>query len=202
MKMQWRKPNQFEFLCHVGPVEVIKNLFCGSVDEAFDMASAQIRVDTLVPLHSLDASIWSLGFRGEILYYPIEDYGTLPEDILNELVSKIIDRLGHGKKIGLCCLGGHGRTGYVASVVLGKLGYEDPIGYLRSNYCRCAVESVAQIQHIAKVLEKPELVQVYGAKNEDVYDLYEDFNEYDFEPLNDFMDRYLYEKEPPNGHQK
>jgi len=110
--------------CHIGPVEVIENLFCGSEDEALAMASASIRVDTLIPLYVLDADIWDLGFRGEILYYPIKDYETLPNDVLDDLVSKILERLSSGKKVGLFCMGGHGRTGYVASVVLGKLGYE------------------------------------------------------------------------------
>jgi len=109
--------------CHIGPVEVIENLFCGSEYEALTMA-VPIQVDTLIPLNSLDAAIWDLGFRGEILYYPIKDYGSLPNDVLDDLISKILDRLSSGKKVGLFCMGGHGRTGYVASVVLGKLGYE------------------------------------------------------------------------------
>lgn len=149
-----------ELSCHTGPVEIIKNLFCGNMEEALGMVSS-IRVDTLIPLYSIDPAIWDLGFRGEILYFPIEDYGVLPSDVLEDLVSKILDRLGHGKKVGLFCLGGHGRTGYIASVVLGKLGYDDPIGFLRSHYCSRAVESDTQLQQIAKVLEKPELVRAY-----------------------------------------
>ena len=63
--------------------------------------------------------------------------------------------------MGLFCLGGHGRTGYVASAVLGKLGYEDPIGFLRKKYCGRAVESNAQISHIAQFLDRPELFDEY-----------------------------------------
>jgi hypothetical protein len=66
--------------------------------------------------------------------------------------------LSSDKRVGLFCQGGHGRTGYVASVVLGKLGYEDPIQFLRSRYCRRAVETDAQIRHIAAVLGKPGLI--------------------------------------------
>lgn len=152
--------------CHIGPVEVIKNLFCGSMTESLTMAADPVRVDVLIPLDSLDAEIWNLGFRGEVLYCPITDFGILPSDILNDLVSKILGRLNSNKKIGLFCLGGHGRTGYVASVVLGKLGYEDPIQFLRSKYCRGAVESNIQIQHIAEVLEKPELTKRYCFQDE------------------------------------
>ena len=147
--------------CHDGPIEVVPNLYCGSMKEALVMVSEEIGVDTLVPLDSLDACIWKLGFRGEILYYPIEDYGVLPNDVLDDLVSKIIRRLKSGKKVGLFCLGGHGRTGYIASIVLGELGYRDPIGYLRSRYCRRAVESSEQIYHIAEALRDPELVDKY-----------------------------------------
>ena len=151
--------------CHSGPVEVIENLFCGSGEESLNMVSAPVKVDTLIPLHDLGAEIWHLGFRGEILYCPIRDYGTLPDDVLEALTSKILDRLSRGKKVGLFCVGGHGRTGYVASVVLGKLGHEDPIQFLRSKYCRNAVESDSQILHIAEILEKPELVEKYAGMN-------------------------------------
>jgi len=163
--------------CHIGPVEVIENLFCGSEAEALAMESASIRVDTLIPLYVLDADIWDLGFRGEILYYPIKDYETLPNDVLDDLVSKILDRLSSGKKVGLFCMGGHGRTGYVASVVLGKLGYDDPIEFLRSNYCKEAVESSSQIWHIAEALGKQELVEKYDAQSR-------------FEGLDDFLADY------------
>jgi len=151
--------------CHTGPIEVIENLFCGSQYEALVMASARVRVDTLIPLHILDADIWKTGFRGEILYYPIEDYKVLPDDVLDDLVSKILDRLNRNKKVGLFCQGGHGRTGYVASVVLGKMGYDDPIQFLRSKYCRNAVETSAQVRHIAGVLEKPKLAQKYAVQD-------------------------------------
>jgi len=152
--------------CHFGPVEVIKNLFCGSEDEALAMASAPIRVDTLIPLYSLDAAIWDTGFRGEVLYYPIKDYETLPNDVLDSLVLKILDRLDGNKKVGVFCMGGHGRTGYVAAAVLGKRGYKDPIGFLRANYCRQAVESDEQIRHISDFLGKPELAESYEENHE------------------------------------
>ena len=147
--------------CHNGPVQVIENLFCGSEGECMAVLKAQACVDTLVPLYMLEADIWEWGFRGEILYYPIKDYGILPDDVLDEVVAKIIDRLSQNKRVLLFCMGGHGRTGYVASVVLGKLGYEDPIGYLRSTYCRQAVESNEQVRQIAGILGKPDMAEHY-----------------------------------------
>lgn len=151
--------------CHNGPVEVIPNLFCGSLEESIQMVSPPFLVDVLVPLDSLDAKIWRSGFRGEILYYPIDDYGVLSDEVLRALISKILHRLESGKKIGIFCFGGHGRTGYVASIVLGKLGYEDPIGFLREHYCKKAIESNEQIQHIAEILDKPELLSKYAPED-------------------------------------
>ena len=164
MKKIWESFSHHKQPCHVGPVEVIQNLFCGSMDESIEMVTSA-RVNTLVPLESLSAKIWDLGFRGEILYYPIHDFEVLPTDVLEELVAKILLCLDKGKKVGIFCQGGHGRTGYVASVILGKLGVEDPIRFLRKHYCKKAVESNIQIEHIAKVLDKPELAERYASPN-------------------------------------
>ncbi len=157
---RWSRPP-----CHGGPVEVIPNLFCGSLEESTQMVSPPFLVDVLVPLDSLDAKIWMTGFHGEILYYPIEDYGVLPDEVLTMLIAKILHRLKSGKKVGIFCFGGHGRTGYIASIVLGKLGYEDPTGFLREHYCKKAIESNEQIQHIAEFLDKPELLDKYAVED-------------------------------------
>ena len=50
----------------------------------------QMGADVLVPLDSLSGGIWDTGFRGEILYCPITDYGVLPDDALERLVEDII----------------------------------------------------------------------------------------------------------------
>ena len=161
--------------CHTGPVEVTKNLFCGSRAEAVLMAAEDIRVGTLACLYELDAKIWDVGFRGEILYYPTKDFGVLPDDVLDDLVAKIIDRLDHGVKVGISCMGGHGRTGYVAAAVLGKRGFDDPIEYLREHYCTESVESVNQVRHIASFLGKPELTEKHAGKNE-FYSYWDDYS--------------------------
>lgn len=160
--------------CHRGPINVFKSLYCGSEKEFLDAAKEGQMMDTLVPLCAIDGEIWDLGFRGELLYYPVKDFGTLPDDLLSELVSKVIDRLSQGKNVGMFCMGGHGRTGYAASVVLGKLGHEDPIDYLREVYCKKAVESNAQVYHIADVLNKPELIGRYECEKNQL-DYYENF---------------------------
>lgn len=144
-------------ICHKC-TEIYKNFFIGSYEQAFEMAK---KVDILIPLDSLDGDIWFTGFRGEIWYYPIFDFYILPDDVLLSLVNKSIDALKSGRKIGLFCLGGHGRTGYVAAVILGKLGIEDPILELRQKYCKKAVETNEQVKHISKILDNLSLYEKY-----------------------------------------
>ena len=104
------------------------------------------RVDVLVPLDHLDGRIWRTPFRGEVLYYPTEEQGVLPDDILHELVDKICDRLDEEKQVGVFCTSGYGRTGYVAGCVLAKRGIKGPVGYLRREYSPEAIETERQIE--------------------------------------------------------
>ena len=146
--------------CHE-VTEICRNLFIGGLSSVTEMITEK-QVDVLVPLDSLDGNIWDLGFRGEILYYPIKDYGTLPYDVYCDLIDIIYEKLYlNNKKVGLFCLGGHGRTGYVACGVLGKLGYTDPIAQIRKVYCNSAVESNSQIKQIAKYCHAPSLETEY-----------------------------------------
>lgn len=171
-KIYWLSDRN-ETPCHTGPLQIVKNLFCGSEREFLRAAKEQAFVDTMVPLCGLDGEIWKLGFRGEILYYPIEDFGVLPDAVLDGLVTKVLERLRAGRKVGLFCMGGHGRTGYIASIILGKLGHRDPIEYLRGHYCSKAVESSNQVHHIAKYLKKPELTHRHDASVFSRLDLWE-----------------------------
>ena len=146
--------------CH-DVTEICRNLFIGGLSSVTEMITEK-QVDVLVPLDSLDGYIWDLGFRGEILYYPIRDFGTLPYDVYCDLIDIIYQKLYlENKKVGLFCLGGHGRTGYVACGVLGKLGYADPIAQIRKVYCNSAVESNSQIKQIAKYCNAPSLETKY-----------------------------------------
>lgn len=144
--------------CHNGPVEVYPNLYLGSLAESSQMAEF---CDILVPLAECYGTIWDKGFRGEIWYYPIRDYSILPDDVATQAVTKIVSALENKKKVGIFCLGGHGRTGYLACLVLGALDYADPIRYVRENYCKLAVESNEQIKQIAKKCEAPWLFDEY-----------------------------------------
>ena len=122
--------------------EIIPGLLIGCTDDAGQMVFRG--ADVLVPLASLSGSIWRTTFRGEVLYCPIEDMGVLPDDVLNELVDRICEKLENGKKVGIFCSGGHGRTGYIAACVLARHGIRDPIGFLRRNYSEKAIETEQQ----------------------------------------------------------
>ena len=123
-------------------IEIIPGLLLGGLRDV----EAMVRqgADVLVPLAYLDADIWETGFRGEILYCPIEDMGVLPEDVLQRLVDRICVFLDEGRKVGLFCSAGQGRTGYIAACVLAQRGIKDPVTYVRRHYSNKAIESRAQ----------------------------------------------------------
>ena len=82
----------------------------------------------------------------------------MPDDVLARLVDEVLEARAAGHKVGVFCLGGHGRTGYVAAAVLGKLlPGEDPIAYLRRVYCQKAVESREQIEALVRFLGREDL---------------------------------------------
>lgn len=147
--------------CHIGPVEVYKNVFVGNMQESVKMARRG--VDVLVPLAYVEADIWKAGWRGEILYVPVPDYGVLPMDVLIEKATEVANLVKAGKSVGIFCFGGHGRTGYFASVVLGFLGVEDPVKLLRERYCKEVIETDQQLEHVAIALNKPDLYTKYEA---------------------------------------
>lgn len=144
--------------CHTDPTMVYANLWLGSGSSAIEMVRRG--VDVLVPMAELAGSIWDNGFRGRILYYPCRDYYALPQDVLVRAVDEIITALKEGHKVGIFCVGGHGRTGYLASAVLGKLlPDQDPIELVRRIYCSKAVESLDQIESLAEFLGRKDLLK-------------------------------------------
>jgi hypothetical protein len=190
----YEKKTKKDKQCHYGPIEIVPNLFCGSEKEILESYQKNC-YDVLVPLNSLSGSIWNKGFRGEILYYPTPDFDVLPEEIANELTEKIIERMTYNKKVGLFCLGGHGRTGYIASIVLGKRGIKDPVHFIRKKYCKEAIESNEQINQISKILDLPELIEKYGRN--DYFSKYDDYlyGFYDYRNYNKSLVGCFSEKE-------
>lgn len=134
-------------------VEVIPGLILGGYYELKEILS--MNPDVLFPLDRAPGSIWDDGFRGEIVYFPITDYSILPDDVLDRLVDAVVERLRAGKRVGLFCIGGHGRTGYVAScVIYMMLGVGKPISYLRDHYTYKAVETMEQVHAIERFQER------------------------------------------------
>ena len=108
----------------------------------------------IVPLSDSDGDIWDT-WRGELLYVPITDYGSLPIDVLRSFALLISEKLQQGETVGIHCMGGHGRTGYFVSAVLWLLGvpqmagYKDPVKYIREKYCAKAIESQGQLKSLS-----------------------------------------------------
>jgi hypothetical protein len=160
--------------CHVGFKEIFSHLYLGKEgDIDKDLLN---NIDVLVPLNSVGGYIWLDGwsFEKEIFYLPVTDYGVLPPHIEGKAITKIVDFITSGKKVAIFCLGGHGRTGYIASLVLSVLGITDPIKFLREGYCIEAVETASQITAIANFTGNKELekYQVSAYQSFNIHDWY------------------------------
>ena len=116
-------------------------------------------VQVLIPLADVDISgCWDKGWRGKVFYVPIQDYGTLPPDILLDYATRIADAVKAGVSVGMFCFGGHGRTGYLAAAVLSILQPElDPIRTVRYLYCRQAIECDAQVWSLIEMTGREDL---------------------------------------------
>lgn len=154
--------------CH-NPTMVYKNLWACNEEQVYNLVAKE-RIDVLYPLASLYGEIWDYSYDVEIKLYPIRDYSILPFPVLDRLIESILADLETNKKVCVFCNGGHGRTGYIVSCVLGKLGITDPIEYLRTVYCKNAVESIGQIKSIANYIGNQELITKYSKiEYEDAY---------------------------------
>ena len=163
------KPKKY-IPCH-NITEIYPNFYLCNINQVKQMVR-EYSIDVLVPLDHVDGYIWDL-FDGEIHYWPISDMDILPTNILNRAVKDIITCLKKVKKVGMFCLGGHGRTGYLAACVLGKLNISDPIQHIHDNYCIKAIEVYSQYKHISEYLNNPELLKHYIPDEYDMmYGLY------------------------------
>lgn len=158
-RCQYRKGNETmgAYWCH-DITEIYPGLYVSGMADAARMAN--LGLDVLIPLAGCPKAIEQT-FPGEIRPYAIRNEGVLPQEQLKECVEGIIADLHQGKRVGLFCAGGHGRTGYLAACVLGQLGITDPIAWLRQNYCEQAVESYAQLTEIARWLHQPDWMETY-----------------------------------------
>ena len=92
---------------------------------------------------------WNEG--AEVLYV-IRDQNvpTKPKNFA-KLVEWVAEQLQAGRTVHAGCVGGHGRTGMFFAALVSYLGVsDDPIKYVRENYCNRAVESQKQIDFLAE----------------------------------------------------
>lgn len=134
------------------PTEVFPGLILGGINDLDAMLG--MKPDALFPLDRLPGRVWRTGFRGEVVYFPITDRDILPEDVLERLVNEIVRRVRSGKRVALFCLGGHGRTGYVAACALCLLGIGEPVSFLWRQYSASAVETEAQMEAVRRFCMK------------------------------------------------
>ena len=100
---------------------------------------------------------------GHAIHYKITDMSVPKKaDEFIELIAWLAQEIIDGKKVHVGCIGGHGRTGIVLSALVAVLtNEEDPITYVRKNYCKKAVESTEQVEFLMKYFDCKE---VEGAK--------------------------------------
>lgn len=88
------------------------------------------------------------------------------------LVEFAYNVLDAGYVLGFGCLGGHGRTGWLAASLLmlceGLTGDEAVVA-VRSRYCHKAVETYAQCDELGCLVEQPSKVAVAAAWTGDYY---------------------------------
>ena len=91
----------------------------------------------------------------------IRDFDTprWPLAVWDDLAIDIGLLLEKGTNVLVACDGGHGRTGLVLAILLAKLAelgvidpIENPVQWLRENYCPEIIETEAQMEYVARVL--------------------------------------------------
>jgi len=78
-------------------------------------------------------------------YYfePIQDFSVPSFEEMNNIIEFLHENSKKGNIL-VTCMAGHGRTGMVLSIWAGLNGIENPISYIRKEYCNSAVETVTQ----------------------------------------------------------
>lgn len=101
---------------------------------------------------SFSTGHWPWDKKTEEVYFHIADMQA-PSDAesFKKMVAWAADQIKAGKRLHAGCIGGHGRTGtFLAALVTHMTGELDSITYVRTNYCKKAVETSTQIAFLAK----------------------------------------------------
>jgi hypothetical protein len=84
--------------------------------------------------------------------YAIRDMEA-PENVtrFKKMVTWLCNQLHDGKTVHVGCIGGHGRTGTVLSAIVAEVSdTKDAIQWVRTHYCKKAVESKEQVKFLMK----------------------------------------------------
>lgn len=91
--------------------------------------------------------------EGHAIHYRITDMKAPDNPAeFKQLIEWLAARIESGDKVHIGCIGGHGRTGTVLAALVAVMQSDepDPVEYVRSNYCKKAVESQVQFDFLAK----------------------------------------------------
>jgi len=141
--------------CHSGNIKVCEFkynnktiiVYAGGISRGFDPTKCDVvisAIDPDVPMTTFGEKLFEEYHSVEYIYLPIEDFRA-PVYTLEDY-KKILDAITRNiskEKIslGVYCFGGHGRTGTILAVILYHFaGIDDPVGYIRENYCKNAIE--------------------------------------------------------------
>lgn len=161
--------------CHIGPVDVMdiggSVIWAGGWAEmdgdltwalrlrlairafsSYSLVSADAKAKALLPDHP---ELFAISYPPTItLDWP--DFGTpaLGREWWTGLVQAFHD-LPPESNIAVYCEGGHGRTGTALAILASLSGQVpdtmDSVGWVRRNYCKEAVESIAQVRYIEEI---------------------------------------------------
>eukprot|EP01080_Neovahlkampfia_damariscottae_P006210 gene6210-10216_t len=92
-------------------------------------------------------------------HVPIKDHSVLVDEEAMELVTKIINWLNNGEKIYLHCLGGHGRTGTIVSLLLFRLYKLD--AYNAMEFCQKFHDSRGKTKNLKSPESSEQRNQLY-----------------------------------------
>jgi hypothetical protein len=84
-------------------------------------------------------------------HVPIKDFHVPTpeqEELVVNVIKRIIDASLDGKLVYVGCMGGFGRTGLFLAVLAKALGKDDPVGYVRKHYVGHAVETPEQKDYV------------------------------------------------------
>lgn len=165
---EWYYPPYVSEKCHNGTVKAFETSYAdrqlifygGGESRGYTPESVDVTITTIDP--GLPMTNFGINLNGsdhKYIYLPVTDYRAPVYSIGTyfEILDGIIKNINKDPvKIGVMCLGGHGRTGTLLATFLGLLepSIDDPIAYVREHYCKKAIESYDQIDYIERITGK------------------------------------------------